>query len=78
MKSKNFSKILVDNMLYICLLLMIVVITVISPSFLSVRVLSDVLIQSAPKILLAMGMLVVIVASLLYTSPSSFTTSALH
>ena len=62
MKSKNFSKILVDNMLYICLLLMIVVITVISPSFLSVRVLSDVLIQSAPKILLAMGMLVVIVA----------------
>ena len=41
---------------------MIVVITIVSPSFLSVRVLSDVLIQSAPKILLAMGMLVVIVA----------------
>ena len=36
MKSKNFSKILVDNMLYICLLLMIVVITVISQCVYSV------------------------------------------
>ena len=62
MKSKSISKILVDNILYICLLIMIVVIAIISPSFISVRVLSDVLIQSAPKILLAMGMLVVIVA----------------
>lgn len=62
MKSKNISKILIDNILYICLLIMIVVIAVISPSFLSVRVLSDVLIQSAPKILLAMGMLVVIIS----------------
>lgn len=62
MKSKNITKILVDNILYICLLLMIAVIAVISPSFISKRVLSDVLIQSAPKILLAMGMLVVIVA----------------
>lgn len=62
MKSKSISKILVDNILYICLLLMIVIIAIISPSFISMRVLSDVLIQSAPKILLAMGMLVVIVA----------------
>ena len=62
MKSKSISKILADNILYICLLIMIVVIAIISPSFISVRVLSDVLIQSAPKILLAMGMLVVIVA----------------
>lgn len=62
MKGKSVSKILVDNILYICLLIMIIVIAVISPSFLSGRVLSDVLIQSAPKILLAMGMLVVIVA----------------
>ena len=62
MKSKNMSKMLMDNMLYICLLLMIVVIAMISPSFISVRVLSDVLIQSAPKMLLAMGMLVVIIA----------------
>lgn len=62
MKEKNISKILIDNILYICLILMIVIIAVISPSFVSVRVLSDVLIQSAPKILLAMGMLVVIVA----------------
>ena len=42
MKSKNMSKILMDNILYICLLLMIVIIAIISPSFISVRVLSDV------------------------------------
>lgn len=53
MKSKNMSKILMDNILYICLLLMIVIIAIISPSFISARVLSDVLTQSAPKMLLA-------------------------
>lgn len=62
MKTKNISKFVVDNILYICLVFMIVIIAVISPSFISIRVLSDVLIQSAPKILLAMGMLVVIIA----------------
>lgn len=62
MNSKKISKFLVDNMLYFCLLVMIVAIAVVSPSFISVRVLSDVLIQSAPKILLAMGLLVVIIA----------------
>ncbi len=62
MKTNKISKLLVNNILYICLLLMIAAIAVASPSFLSLRVLSDVLIQSAPKILLAMGMLVVIIA----------------
>lgn len=62
MKNKQVSKFIIDNMLYICLLLLIIVIAGISPSFISVRVLSDVLIQSAPKVLLAMGMLVVIIA----------------
>ncbi|MBO5552202.1 MAG: beta-methylgalactoside transporter [Lachnospiraceae bacterium] len=62
MKNKNISKLIVDNILYICLILMIIIIAIISPSFISGRVLSDVLIQSAPKILLAMGMLVVIIA----------------
>lgn len=62
MKTKNISKYVVDKILYICLVLMIVIIAVISPTFISIRVLSDVLIQSAPKILLAMGMLVVIIS----------------
>lgn len=62
MKSKSITRYLVDYILYICLLIMIVVIAIISPSFLSLRVLSDVLIQSAPRILLAMGMLVVIIS----------------
>ena len=62
MKEKNISKILINNILYICLLLMIVVIAIISPSFLSIRVVSDIMIQSAPKLILAMGMLVVIIS----------------
>lgn len=62
MNQKKISKLIIDNILYICLILMIVVIAIISPSFISIRVLSDVLIQSAPKILLAMGMLVVIIS----------------
>lgn len=62
MNNKKISSILIDNILYICLFLMIVVIAIIQPSFVSARVLSDVLIQSAPKVLLAMGMLVVIIS----------------
>lgn len=62
MKSNKLSNFILNYILYVCLLIMIVCIAVISPSFLSVRVLSDVLIQSAPKILLAMGMLVVIIS----------------
>lgn len=60
--NKKTGRFLLNNILYICLAIMIVIIAIISPSFLSVRVLSDVLIQSAPKVLLAMGMLVVIIA----------------
>lgn len=61
MNNKVF-KFVVDKILYICLAFMIVIIAIISPSFVSLRVLSDVLIQSAPKVLLAMGMLVVIIS----------------
>ncbi|MDD3368842.1 MAG: beta-methylgalactoside transporter [Lachnospiraceae bacterium] len=62
MNNKKMSSFLIDNILYICLFIMIVIIAIISPSFVSTRVLSDVLIQSAPKVLLAMGMLVVIIS----------------
>jgi methyl-galactoside transport system permease protein len=61
-KSTDIRQLLLDNVLYICLFAMIVVIAVISPSFVSIRVLSDILTQSAPKIVLAMGMLVVIIS----------------
>lgn len=62
MKNKKVSSLIIDNILYICLFIMIVIIAVISPAFVSTRVLSDVFIQSAPKVLLAMGMLVVIIS----------------
>lgn len=60
--SSNIRRFLVENVLYVCLFALIAVIAIISPSFVSVRVLSDILVQSAPKIVLAMGMLVVIIA----------------
>lgn len=62
MKIKKVSSLIIDNILYICLFIMIVIIAAISPAFVSTRVLSDVFIQSAPKVLLAMGMLVVIIS----------------
>ncbi len=58
----RLSTFIIDNILYISLLLMVVIIAIISPSFVSLNVASDVLIQSAPRILLAMGMLVVIIS----------------
>lgn len=63
MNENKIIKLFTNNVLYICLFAMIVVIAVISPSFLSLGVLSDILTQSAPKTVLAMGLLVVIISS---------------
>ena len=62
MNKTKFLTFVIDRILYISLVLMVVIIAVISPSFVSIQVASDVLIQSAPKMLLAMGMLVVIIS----------------
>lgn len=58
----SISTFIVDNILYISLIFMVVIIACISPAFVSISVASDVLIQSAPRLLLAMGMLVVIIS----------------
>lgn len=60
--SRSFRKLIADNVLYICLLMIIVIIAAIAPSFLSLGVLTDILTQSAPRIVLAMGLLVVIIS----------------
>ncbi len=61
-KKLDFRSLITDNVLYICLISLIVVIAVISPSFLSLGVVTDILTQSAPRIVLAMGLLVVIIS----------------
>jgi len=60
-KKFDWKNLITNNILYVCLIAMIVVIAIISPSFLSWQVVSDILIQSTPKIVLAMGLLVVII-----------------
>ncbi len=65
MKTTNragLRRLMMDNVLYGCLLLMIVLIAIIAPNFLSLGVLTDILTQSAPRIVLAMGLLVVIIS----------------
>jgi methyl-galactoside transport system permease protein len=58
----NIRRLLTDNVLYICLIAMIAIIATIAPSFLSLGVLTDILTQSAPRVVLAMGLLVVIIS----------------
>lgn len=56
-KTKTIFK---ENVLIIALLLMVVVIIVIDPSFIQIRVLEDILIQSSVKIIVALGLMLVL------------------
>ena len=58
----NLRKFLANNALYVIMVLMIVVIACISPKFLSVRVLRDILTQSSTRIIVAMGCMFVILS----------------
>lgn len=61
-KKFDLRKLISNNMLYIIMLLMIVVISCISPKFLSLRVLRDILNQSASRVVIACGCMFVIVS----------------
>lgn len=63
MKSKKFDlkKLLLNYALYFIMILMIIVIACISPKFLSLRVLRDILMQSSTRILVALGCMFIIV-----------------
>ena len=57
MKTVNLKKLLIDKSLIIVLLLMIVGMIIIEPSFLQWRVLTDILTQSAVKMICALGLM---------------------
>lgn len=63
-KDQKFSvrRFLMNNALYVIMFLMVIVITCISPKFLSVRVLRDILTQSSTRIIVAMGCMFVILS----------------
>lgn len=51
-----------NNAIILCMLLLIVVITVIEPKFISVRVLRDILIQNSSRMIIACGMAMVLIS----------------
>ena len=57
MKTVNLKKLLIDKSLIIVLLLMIVGMIIIEPSFLQWRVFTDILTQSAVKMICALGLM---------------------
>lgn len=62
-KSKlDLRKFMMNYALYLIMLLMVVVIAIISPNFLSLRVLRDILTQSSTRIIVALGCMFVIIS----------------
>ncbi len=61
-KKIDIRKLISNNMLYVIMILMVVIIACISPRFLSFRVLRDILNQSASRIVIACGCMFVIVS----------------
>ena len=64
MTAKKFDvrKFMMNYALYFIMLLIIAIIAVISPKFLSLRVLTDILTQSSTRILVALGCMFIIVS----------------
>ncbi len=60
--NKNgISKILIDNILYLVLLIMFAVLIIISPSFLSWIVIRDILMQSSTRLIIALGCMFILI-----------------
>lgn len=59
---KKIRTFLGDNVIMICLFLIIVVIAIIQPRFMSLRVLRDILIQNSSKMIIACGMTMVLIS----------------
>ena len=58
----NLRKFTMKYALYIIIMLVVVVITIISPKFLSLRVLRDIMLQSSTRIIIALGCMFIIVS----------------
>ena len=62
LKKIDIKRILMNKVLYIVMFLMIIIIALISPKFLSLRVLRDVLMQSSTRFIIALGCLFVTIS----------------
>lgn len=61
-KRLDVRKLLMNYALYVIMVLMVVIVACISPKFLSIRVLRDILTQSSTRIIVAMGCMFVIIS----------------
>lgn len=61
-KKFNLHSFVMNNALYCIMLVMIIIVTIISPKFLSFRVLRDILAQSSTRLIVALGCMFVIVS----------------
>ena len=61
-KRLDTKSFLMDYAIYLILLALVVIITVISPKFLSLKVAKDILMQSAVRIVVAMGCMFIIIS----------------
>ena len=62
-KQNTIKKFLVDNILYAVLLAMFVVLILISPSFLSLVVIRDILMQSSTRLIIALGCMFILIVA---------------
>ncbi|MDC7125250.1 MAG: beta-methylgalactoside transporter [Spirochaetales bacterium] len=59
----NIKKILMDNLLYVVLLFMFVILIIISPAFLSWIVIRDILMQSSTRLIIALGCMFILIVA---------------
>ncbi len=61
-KLGNFQKLLSDNVIVVAMLVLIVIISIINPKFLSINVLRDIALQNATRLIIACGMTFILIS----------------
>lgn len=61
-KVQNISRFITQNVIYFVLVILIITITIMNPSFFSVRVLRDLLLQNSTRLIIACGMAFILIA----------------
>lgn len=56
MNGKSISKFMTQNAIYIVLVVLVAAISIYSPNFLSFTSMRDILIQSSPRVIIALGL----------------------
>lgn len=63
LNNKKTNKFLMDNALYLVLILMIVILAIISPNFFSLIVFRDILMQSSARLIIALGCMFILIVA---------------